>query len=568
MISYVMIILGIVLLAFFLTGKGMQRLTDENTRIARLGVENIVQGNNELSSRVLTKAGERIVKMYGEIAAAKLKLLLINKNKPYDYNKLRNNKEIRKVATQTIYATIDNEQLPAGNIDLIDIHGTSVIHLNKSIEGQNYREWKKQYPKMWQLVKASFKKPTVSGYYTFINKNNQPVKKFMVLTRVSGTPFIVTAYVEIKYYFERFQKEVQKIGDKHKEIVDKEMAQASNETLYDFETKGVVGGIIVIIVSILLAIWQAEAIAKPVQSLCEKVKEMGKGNFAISTPDKGTSEIAELATTFNALGGELTEYMANLKKETTARQAIESEIAITRKIQETLLPHTFPPFPDKTEFDLHASLIPAKDVSGDFYDFFFVDDDTLVLIIADVSGKGLPASLFMAVTRTLLRNLCMNTDEYSPDIIFKKANDYLCQDNDACMFVTTFLGFYNMNSGKLTYANAGHNEMISFQDKTDLKYFGSFPDLPLGILPDYDFQQAEYQVQKQETLIFYTDGVTEAVNQHDEQYGIKSFTDIINQYDSTTQLKTIIDDVNKDLHAYQGDKQFDDITIMMIRRNS
>ena len=162
----------------------------------------------------------------------------------------------------------------------------------------------------------------------------------------------------------------------------------------------------------------------------------------------------------------------------------------------------------------------------------------------------------------------MNTDDYSPDKILNKANEYLCQDNDACMFVTTFLAFYNIESGVLTYANAGHNEMISRYNNTDFKHFGSFPDLPLGIMPNYAFQQTEYQLQLQETLIFYTDGVTEAINDKDEQYGMERFIAKIEEYNSQSPLNKIIDVVNNDLHAYQGDKQFDDITIMMIRRNS
>jgi len=567
MTSYVIIIFGIVLLAFFLTGGGMQKLSDGDTKIAQEGVEKIVKVNNEMTSWILKEAGQRLVKMQSEITANKLKWLLLKQKKPYNYNQLRNNNKIRTIAIKPIYVPGYEKKLVAGNMDLIDIHGTAVIHINKKVEGQNYQRWEKQYPEMWKYVKKSFSTPSVTGYYTFINKKGHPVEKFMALTRVENTPFIVCAYVEINQYFLPLQQEILEFSNRHKALVDKEMSANSYEKFREIEIKGVLGGIILITAGILLALWQADTIAKPLQSLCRNIRKMGKGDFSINTPEKGSSEIAELATTFNALGGELTEYMENLKREMTARQAIESEIAITRKIQETLLPHTFPPFPDKKEFDLHAALVPAKDVSGDFYDFFFVNNETLVLIIADVSGKGLPASLFMAVTRTLLRNLCMNTKEFVPELILNKANDYLCQDNDACMFVTTFLAFYNIKTGRMIYANAGHNEIISREKNSDCKKFGSFPDLPLGVVPDYIYRQAEYNLNINETLVFYTDGVTEAVNKKNEQYGMERFIMKIEEYNSESPLNEIVDVVNSDLFAHQGDKQFDDITIMMIRRN-
>lgn len=567
-LSYMMIILGIVVLVFVTTGKGMKRLSVENTKIAQSGVEKIVKMNNELSSWILTEAGQRLVQMQSEIVANKLKLSLIKIKQPYDYDQLRKDNGIREIATQPIYVPGYEQNMVAGNMDLIDINGVAVIHPNKLVEGQNYQEWEKKYPEMWRMVKESFTKHKVSGYYTFIDENNQAVNKFMVLTRIDGTPFIVCAFVEINKYFVPIQQQFIEFGNRHKALVETKMEIASDKALSQMQILGSVGGIILILIGIFLSVWQANSIALPLQHLCKSVEEMGKGNFSTTVPEQGFSEIAGLAATFNRLGGELTEYMENLKKETSARQAIESEIAVTRKIQESLLPHTFPPFPEKKEFDLFASLVPAKDVSGDFYDFFFVEDDTLVLIIADVSGKGLPASLFMAVTRTLLRNLCMNAENYSPDKVLRKANNYLCQDNDSCMFVTVFMAFYNIQSGKLVYGNAGHSEMISKRGIDDIKHFGSFPDLPLGVIPDYDYQKDEYQLQQQETLVFYTDGVTEAVNQKDEQYGLKSLTDKICQFESKTQLKIIIDDLNKDLQEYQGEKQFDDITIMMLRRNT
>ena len=506
--------------------------------------------------------------MQSEIAANHLRFLLQKQGPPYDYKKLRNDPKIRKIATQPIYVPGYEKKRIAGNMDLIDNKGLAVIHPNKMIEGENYQKWEKEYPQMWKYVQDSFTEPKVSGYYTFINKEGEPEKKYMALTQIKDTPFIVCAFVEINHYFVPIHKIITEYGDRHKALVDKKMEITSQKNFQDLKIKGVIGSIILVIIGVFLAIWQAENIANPIQVLCQKVTEIGKGNFTLSVPEKGTREIASLAASFNALGGRLTKYMDNLKREISARQAMESEIAITRRIQESLLPHSFPPFPDNKEFDLHASLIPAKDVSGDFYDFFFVDKETLVLIIADVSGKGLPASLFMAVTRTLLRNLCMNTSENTPGRILEKANEYLCQDNDACMFVTTFLAFYNIGTGTMTYANAGHNELISKKKNSNCNSFGGFTNLPLGVQENHKFKQNKYSLEINETIVFYTDGATEAVNKKNEQYGIKRFEKQIQSKNSSASIVQLIEDINKDLQEFQGDKQFDDITIMMLKRNT
>ena len=568
-------ILGLVILFIMVTG--LQRLNILNVNISNKGIEKIVDKNNELSKFILTKVGEDLVKMRCEIVANKLKLLLSKKKKPYNYKEICNDPQIRKIVTQKIYVPLDNNKIPAGTIDLSDINGLAIIHPDKLIEGKNYSIWSDEYPEMWKLIKRSFTEDAVSGYYTFIDKGNHPVRKYMSLHRIKGTPFIVSAFVEIKHYFTPLINDVKRISESNKIDVEKKMYFYSNETLIEAEMKLFLLLLVIIILSILIAVWQARRLSNPIQNLSERVKQIGGGDFSITLPENGSEEITELSDAFNNLGHELTTYMENLKEEVSARQAMESEIAITRTIQESLLPHTFPPFPEMKEFDLHASLIAAKEVSGDFYDFFFVEENLLAIIIADVSGKGLPASLFMAVSRTLIRNLCLNSDKYSPSIILKKANDYLCQDNDECMFVTTFLAFYNIKSGVLKYGNAGHCEAIIYnQEKGNakvskkedgVKLFGSFPDLPLGVLSNYEYREDKYTLGINESLILYTDGIIEATNSEDELYGIDNFRKQIYKMKAESDLKTTIDGINKSLDIFQGDKQFDDITLLMLRRN-
>jgi sigma-B regulation protein RsbU (phosphoserine phosphatase) len=560
--------LAIVILALSFSTSALKQATNSTTVLTRHGIEKLVAGNNHFSQELLTDFGEQIVEMKAKLSAYRIKLQLERLKWKSSYEVLRSNKVIRQIATaRIIIPNSDGEDEIAGYIDMLDNHGMAVIHPNKEVEGKNYSQWKNEYPDMYKLVLKSFNHDFVSGYYNFLDENKQSVKKFMALAKVSGTNLIICASVEINKYFIPFQKKVVILADHRKNEIEQKLDVLTEKILIKTYFYEIIGGAILLVIGAFLALWQANAIASPIQKFCSDVHKLGHGDFSLNIPETGTEEIIALKKAFNSLSCELAEYVKNLKKETTARQAIETEIAITRQIQEALIPHTFPPYPDRNEFQLYANLIPAKEVSGDFYDFFFVDDNKIALIIADVSGKGLPASLFMAVSRTLIRNLCLNANVKSPSDILNRANNYLCENNETCMFVTAFLAFYDISTGVLTYSNAGHNEIISWNDSGNCKLFGAFANPPLGVLEDYNFSEEHYELPVNETVIFFTDGITEALNPEKELYGMERFLDLLKNQDYTISLNDITDKLNAHLDDFQQGKQFDDITIMLFRRN-
>jgi len=548
----------------FVSLGGVRELERENTGIAKESIEEVVSSNIRLSSEILTKTGEIFVKMRSREAALQIEGILRTYPKPFDIEKLRADQKLRSLATAPIHVPGGGGGI-AGHIDLYDDTGLAVIHPNPDVEGRNYSEWAKEFPEMWRLVKESFHKENVCGYYSFIGEDNKKKRKYMALTRVKGTPFIVSAVVEINKFFLPTHQRIKKAG---KEIEKKATRSVTTSALKN--TNAIIKHLgisfaLLVLAGALGAVWMAGGISKPIRELRGKALEMGRGNFSTKIQVAGSREARDLAVAFNELGDALTKYVEELKRETSAREAFESEVRTARKIQEALLPHTFPPFPDRSEFALFASLIPAKEVSGDFYDFFFIDDETLALVMADVSGKGLPAAIFMAVARTLLRNICLSSPGITPDKALSRANDYLCDENEEAMFVTVFLAFHNARTGKLTFANAGHEPFVSLRADGIPKRLGVLNDFPLGIAPGHEFALGEHNLEIEETIVLHTDGVTDATSPEGEFFGEKRFLDILAEHAERAPAD-IVAAVNDAILAFQKDNQFDDITIMAMRR--
>jgi sigma-B regulation protein RsbU (phosphoserine phosphatase) len=307
-------------------------------------------------------------------------------------------------------------------------------------------------------------------------------------------------------------------------------------------------------------------LTRPLQRLTASAKALSGGDLSVRVEGvRPGDEVGDLAEAFNAMGGRLTEYLDRIKQETAARQALASEIEIARQIQESLLPRTWPPFPEHTEFSLCGHNLAARQVAGDFYDFFLVDDDRLVLIIADVSGKGVPAALFMAVTRTLFRDICAASDD--PAAALAQANRVLSQENDACMFVTMIVAYYWIGKGKLVYANAGHDHAVLLGAGGRTELFGRFGDVPLGVTDDYEFQSGEVDLAPGDTVVFFTDGVTEAPSSYGDQFGQRRLLDHLNKR-RQEGVDHICHGLVETARDFQPSEIFDDITVMVLRREN
>ncbi len=277
------------------------------------------------------------------------------------------------------------------------------------------------------------------------------------------------------------------------------------------------GGIV--LVAIVIAVFSLR-ISRPIEKLARAVERVSRGDLSATVlPDGRNDELARLTTGFNGMVSRLDEQMAALKRETAARESIESELRIARKIQTDLLPRTFPPFPERDAFALHAVNIAARTVAGDFFDFFYVDG-RLFVVIADVSGKGMPAALLMAVTRTIVRNFAAVGLE--PAEIARRVNSALLADSADSLFVTMIIARYAEEAGELVYVNAGHPPALVLSKQGGSRLLGG-PTAPLlGAMAEEqigEIRQATAVLQRGETLLLYTDGLTEATSPGRELFG-------------------------------------------------
>jgi len=256
------------------------------------------------------------------------------------------------------------------------------------------------------------------------------------------------------------------------------------------------------------------------------------------------------------------ERTAELRRTTAEKERIGSELRIASEIQKSILPRTFPPFPDRADFEIYATTIPALEMGGDFYDFFLIDDKRLGVVIADVSGKGVPAAIFMAVSRSLLKATALAS--VSPSACLEHVNRLLCPDNDSAMFVTVFYGILHTESGELEFSNGGHNvPYIIGHDR--IVPVGQPAGTALGIVDDARYHTNRMSINAGETLVLYTDGVTEAMDTHGSLFSTPRFEQTLQRlvdqrpFDLLTRLV-------EDVHAFaSGAVQADDITLLALQ---
>ena len=280
----------------------------------------------------------------------------------------------------------------------------------------------------------------------------------------------------------------------------------------------------------------------------------------IDLPIRSQDEIGDLYQEIRSMQSRMVEYMQNLTRVTAERERIGAELNIATQIQADMLPRIFPPFPDRREFDIYATMDPAKEVGGDFYDFFLIDKEHLGLVMADVSGKGVPAALFMVIAKTLIKNRAQMGG--GPAETLRYVNDQLCEGNDAELFVTVWFAILDLQTGRGVAANAGHEHPVLRREngKFELVLYRHSP--AVATLAGMKFREHEFEMHPGDTLFVYTDGVPEATNAGNELFGTDRMLDALNR-EADAAPETLLRNVRKDLDDFVGDApQFDDITML------
>lgn len=284
------------------------------------------------------------------------------------------------------------------------------------------------------------------------------------------------------------------------------------------------------------------------------------GNFTIDI--HSGDEFEDLAQAFQYMTVELSEYIKNLTEVTAEKERIGAELDVAAQIQSSMLPCIFPAFPGKKEIDIYATMNPAKEVGGDFYDFFMVDDRHLAVVMADVSGKGVPAALFMVIGKTLIKD---HTQPGKPlGEVFSDVNNLLCDSNSEGLFITAFEGVLDLETGEFFYVNAGHEVPYINRAGEGYQPYKVRPGFVLAGMEDMRYKEGSLTLQPGDRIFLYTDGVPEATNRENELYGNERLYRILNQNKDRTP-KELLPEIKADVDLFVGEApQFDDITMLCL----
>jgi serine phosphatase RsbU (regulator of sigma subunit) len=302
-----------------------------------------------------------------------------------------------------------------------------------------------------------------------------------------------------------------------------------------------------------------KVVVNKIQDVNSSLAKITSGNLNETINVRSNVEFASLSDDINSTVDTLKHYIA----EASAR--IDKELEFAKNIQSSALPTIFPAFPNKTEFDIFATMTPAKEVGGDFYDFYYVDDNTLAFLIADVSGKGIPAAMFMMTAKTLIKNLAETS--ISVEEVFTRANDELCKMNDAGMFVTAWMCEINLTTGIMSFVNAGHNPPLVKRGNGDFEYFKVRSGLVLAAMEGIKYHKNEIQLMPGDKVFLYTDGVTEATDANVELFGEDRLLAKINCV-KDKDCTSICYEIKNSVDEFVGKaEQFDDITMLAFDLN-
>ena len=289
--------------------------------------------------------------------------------------------------------------------------------------------------------------------------------------------------------------------------------------------------------------------------------ELAAGTATVNVPEIRTGdEVEELADSFRKMEEDMISYIRSFMKITAEKERIGAELNVATQIQADMLPRIFLAFPERQEFDIYATMNPAKEVGGDFYDFFLVDDDHLAVVIADVSGKGVPAALFMVIAKTLIKNHAQNKE--TPGEVFTHTNEQLCEGNDAGLFVTAWMGILQISTGHFVYVNAGHNPPLLRRAGGSFEWLKSRPGFVLAGMEGVRYRENEMELAPGDVLYLYTDGVTEATDVHQQLFGEERLQAALNEQ-PMLPVNQMLSKIKGCIGAFVGEaEQFDDITML------
>ncbi|MFC1910517.1 SpoIIE family protein phosphatase [Chloroflexota bacterium] len=512
-------------------------------------------GNSAIqdSTQALRNLGEKMIEQKALDVASQVEMYF-NAHPELTSAALLHNNELQKIAVQPVGLT--------GYTAIVDAN-RFVIMVHKFPEniGKDLKTFSTTLPSFWKIIQASADGSASSGYYDWIEPDGSVKQKYAFITPINAS--LADVEKGMTLWSTTYISEFSAPAENTKKMIDASAAYTGeniNRRINSLQTTFIAIFFAVIFCVFGLSFWLAKTITRPILALTKGARIIGEGNLDYPVDIKTGDEIEDLANSFNKMVLDLKGQMEIIRLTTAEKERVQKELEIAKGIQQSFLPETSP----KIEgFDLAGLNTPALEVGGDFYDFIPVSLDKWGLVIADVSGKGIPAALFMALSRTLIR--ANATDNPTPAKAIQRANDMITEDSRANMFVTLFYGVLDPIRKTLTYVNAGHNPpMVLGRTGVEITMLAA-KGVAMGVMTDVVYEEKELALHSGDILILYTDGVTEAINRKQEMFGNDRISELIeaNHHLSAQELIKLIE---KEVFTYSdGQPQFDDITLMVIK---
>ncbi len=503
-----------------------------------------IDGLNIFKSKVekiatdsLRQKAESLIRLQAESVAREVGIYL--RNNPVKLEDNLNYQPLMDIAVQNVGST--------GYTDIFDKSGRSLMHPNKDVVGRNYSEWKDDFPQMWKIVRTAIKNGGSGGYYVFLEKNSdRPKEKYVSVSSVPGTGYFVCASTYIDEFFQPLEN-VRREIDGFLSFFKKQVIMITTGIMLIF---------------CLLAFFVSRYITNPIAKLAGAVGRLGKGDFTSEMNFGGSREIAMLSDKYNEMLKDLRRYVEQVTVAAKEKERIKSELKIARDVQRQMLPEKLPEFKNCGQYALFGLNDPAEQVGGDLYDFIKAGESELGFAIGDVSGKGIPASLFMMQATTLLRYNAPGF--FDTSLLLSRLNDEICRHNPSGMFITLIYAVVDLNNGVLNLTNAGHNYPLLIRSG-ELILFEGKKNLPIGIKGGVSYQQDVINLKEGDTLIFYTDGITEAQNNGKELYGDKRLIKLVKENISVSP-ETMTGRIMQSIKSFRSSaEQSDDITLVIFR---
>jgi serine phosphatase RsbU (regulator of sigma subunit) len=455
------------------------------------------------------------------------------------------------------------------NISILNQNGDILFNRREWLINKNYSIFKKTEPQMYSFTKKAL--ATQEAFRVYESNPSSAYKfsyRFTMAIRIPETSYYVFSNHIVDSTTRKLTSELNRKKEKKLKIEINNLEKVFIKTLLT----SIIFEFFILLFFIVVTYWigvkLAHWISNPLVQIQDCVNNYRGGQFHIGIPESGSLETANFVRAFNKLGKKLDGYMHKLEKEIIAKNEIKNEIRIARNIQKSILPHFSNEY-DNESFSLYAELVPAKNVAGDFYDYFYLNKEKtkLAFLIGDVSGKGISAAFFMCIVKTFIKSLCLSGSAYNkPQNILEQTNKYICENNDEYMFVTLFLGYYDITTGDFNYANAGHHSTIQLITKNNqIKDFGLLNNAVLGFYAEHEYSTGHINIKHGEKLVLYTDGITEAVSPEQKEYGIEGLNKILSE-NITASPKNICGTVIENVIKFQKNTLFDDITILVFHR--